>query len=163
MFPAIDNLLPIAQVLKSYGTEGEVMISFLPAMPDDIDLNEPVFLILEGLPVPFFMEDLDFRGKTKALVKFEDIDSIKDAEEIVNQKLYYPSEMCYSEEENSYLGYTLFDQDSNKVGIITQVHDFSGNICIEVKGTLIPFHPELVININKKSRKLTLSIPEGLV
>ena len=163
MFPAIDDLLPIAQVLKSYGTEGEVLISFLAAMPDDIDLNEPVFLIPEGLPVPFFIEDLQFRGPTKALVKFEDIDSMKEAEEIVNQKLYYPSDMCYSEEEDSLLGYTLLNQNGEKIGVITQVHDFSGNTCIEVKGSLIPFHPDLIIKQQKKGKKLTLNIPEGIL
>ena len=92
MFPAVDDLLPIAQVLKSYGTQGELLISFLAAMPDDIDLNEPVFLIPEGLPVPFFIEEIQFRGTSKALVRFQDIDSMKEAEQIVGQKLYLPAE-----------------------------------------------------------------------
>lgn len=162
MFPAVDDLLPIAQVLKSYGTQGEVLISFLAAMPDDIDLNEPVFLIPEGLPVPFFIEDLQFRGTSKALVKFEDIDSMKEAEEITNQKIYYPAHMCYSEESDSLLGYTLYNQSGEKVGIITQVHDFSGNTCLEVNGTLIPLHPDLIIKHQKKGRKITINIPEGL-
>lgn len=162
MFPAIDDLLPIAQVLKSYGTQGEVMISFLAAMPDDIDLNEPVFLIPEGLPVPFFIREIHFRGTSKALVKFEDIDSMKEAEEIANQKIYYPAHLCYSEESDSLLGYTLFNQDGEKMGIITQVHDFSGNTCIEVNGSLIPLHPDLIIKIQKRGKKIALNIPVGL-
>ncbi len=162
MLPAIDNLLPIAQVLKSYGTEGEVLISFLSAMPDDINLEEPVFLIAEGLPVPFFMENLEFRGTTKALVKFEDIDSLKEAEEIVGQKLHYPSQLCYNDSSESVLGYTLFDQNGDKVGIITEMHDFGGNVCVEIKGKLIPLHEDLVLKIDPKRRTLQINIPSGL-
>lgn len=162
MFPAVDDLLPIAQVLKSYGTQGELLISFLAAMPDDIDLNEPVFLIPEGLPVPFFIEEIQFRGTSKALVRFQDIGSMKEAEQIVGQKLFLPAENCYSDESDSLLGYTLFDQDGKKVGIITQVHDFSGNICVEVNGTLIPLHEDLVMDIRKKGKKIVMNIPQGL-
>lgn len=163
MFPAIDDLLPIAQVLKSYGTQGEVLISFLAAMPDDIDLNEPVFLLPEGLPVPFFIEELTFRGTSKALVKFSDIDTIKEAEELLNHKLYYPSHLCYDDKSDSLLGYTLLDQNGTKVGIITQLHDFGGNMCVEANGHIIPIHEDLILKLDQKRRKISVTIPEGLI
>ena len=34
----------IAQVLKSNGTDGELLISFFDIDPEDIDLQEPVFI-----------------------------------------------------------------------------------------------------------------------
>jgi len=49
-------MLRIAQVLKSNGTEGEVLLSLLDIAPEDIDLQEPVFIEFDGLPVPFYFE-----------------------------------------------------------------------------------------------------------
>ena len=43
----------IAQVLKSNGTDGELLVSFFDIDPEEIDLQEPVFIYMDGLPVPF--------------------------------------------------------------------------------------------------------------
>ena len=51
-------MLQIAQVLKSNGTDGELVMSFREIAPEDINLKEPVFIVFDGLPVPFFIESL---------------------------------------------------------------------------------------------------------
>ena len=45
MSKAGHNLLQIAQVLKSNGTDGELVMGFREMGPEEIDLNEPVFII----------------------------------------------------------------------------------------------------------------------
>ena len=37
-------MLRIGKVLKSNGTEGGLVMSFLDIIPEDIDLQEPVFI-----------------------------------------------------------------------------------------------------------------------
>ena len=53
MFPREDTLQPIARIVKAYGTEGEVMVSFPDGMSDILKTDEPVWLFYDGLPVPF--------------------------------------------------------------------------------------------------------------
>ena len=55
-------MLIIAQVLKSNGTDGGLLFSFLDVSPEDIDLQEPVFIEFDGLPVPFYFESFTQRG-----------------------------------------------------------------------------------------------------
>ena len=43
----------IGQVLKSNGRDGELLVSFSGIAPEEIDLEEPVFIEFDGLPVPF--------------------------------------------------------------------------------------------------------------
>ena len=83
-----DNLQQIAQVLKSNGTDGELVMGFREVAPEDINLNEPVFIVFDGLPVPFFIESLTKRGNTKALVRLTDICSMEDVEEIAGKAVY---------------------------------------------------------------------------
>ena len=47
-----DNLQQVAQVLKSNGTDGELVMGFREIAPEDINPKEPVFIIFDGLPVP---------------------------------------------------------------------------------------------------------------
>lgn len=163
MFPAKDNLLPIAQVLKSYGTAGELLISFLPAMPDDIDINEPVFFIPEGLPVPFFIESFLLKGKNKAIIKLEDIDTLKEGDKYLNEKIYYPSNLCPNEDIEFLDGFSIFNQENRFIGVVSHTHAFSNNICVEVGDVLIPVHPDLILELDEEGRTMKLEIAEGLL
>ena len=135
-------------------------------MPNDIDLDEPVFLYYEGLPVPFFIESFQTKGSTKAIIKLEDIDSFNESEEIVGQKIYYPEELAESDDSEETLpiiGYTVLDQNKTTIGEITAVNDFSGNLCIEIGETMIPIHEELIIKMDDKKKIIQIEIPEGLL
>ena len=84
----LDDLQQVAQVLKSNGTDGELVMGFREIAPEDINLQEPVFIVFDGLPVPFYIESFTKRGNTKALVRLTDICSQEDVEEIAGKAVY---------------------------------------------------------------------------
>ena len=47
-----EHLKKIAQVLKSNGSDGELLMGFREIGPEDLDISEPVFIHFDGLPVP---------------------------------------------------------------------------------------------------------------
>ena len=87
-------MLQVAQVLKSNGTDGELVLGFREIAPEDINLQEPVFIIFDGLPVPFYIESFQKRGNTKALVRLTDICSQEDVEEIAGGKAHPEQSVC---------------------------------------------------------------------
>ena len=162
------NLIRIGQVLKTNGTEGEVVMGFRDIDPVDIDLEEPVFIRLDGTPVPFFIESFTRRGTGKALVRLTGIGNLADAEEIAGKAVYIPDDPDTGINGfSSIIGWSLYDSNHNEVGIISDFFDIPGNPCIEagtVSGTvLIPLHEDLVISIDEENKILTMTIPEGLV
>ena len=84
----LDDLQQVALVLKSNGTDGELVMGFREIAPEDINLKEPVFIVFDGLPVPFFIESFTKRGNSKALVRLTDIRSMEDVEEIAGKAVY---------------------------------------------------------------------------
>ena len=105
-------MLQIAQVLKSNGTDGELVLGFRDIAPEDINLQEPVFIIFDGLPVPFYIESFTKRGNTKALVRLTDIRSMEDVEEIAGKAVYVEDDQIpeMSLEEDGFaalVGWTL--------------------------------------------------------
>ena len=107
-----DKLQQVAQVLKSNGTDGELVMGFREIAPEDINLNEPVFIVFDGLPVPFFIESFTKRGNSKALVRLTDICSMEDVEEIAGKTVYIEEHNLpeMSLEEDGYaalIGWTL--------------------------------------------------------
>ena len=76
MSGASSDFLQIARVLKSNGTEGEVLVGFRDMDPEDLNLKEPVFIEFDGLPVPFFIESFNRRGTSRALIKLTGIKTL---------------------------------------------------------------------------------------
>lgn len=152
------------KVLKSWGTEGQVVLSLASDDPEDFDLDEPVFITFDGLPVPFFIESIEPKGN-RFIVKFEDIDSLKAAEDLVGRPISL-SETEEEEDEESIVGMTVLNAaDGSVVGTVTGIEDYAGNTCITVnhkgKEVTLPFHEDLVEAADEES--LTLRIAEGLL
>ncbi len=158
----------IAQVLKSNGTEGELLVSFLDVSPEDIDLEEPVFVYFDGLPVPFYFESFTRRGTGRALVRLTGVHSLKDADELSGASLYANYFEEEEEEEEDLTGWTVRDQDGALVGTVADYEDIPGNTCLWIRRpgggeVLVPFHEDLVLSADGKTGTLTLRIPEGLL
>ena len=156
----------IAQVLKSNGTEGELLISFFDVAPEDIDLQEPVFIEFDGLPVPFYFESFVQRGTSRALVRITGVHSLKDADELSGQAIY--ADYFEEEEEGDLTGWTVKTPEGETIGTISDYEDIPGNTCLWVRrpdGTevLLPFHEDLVQALDEDAQTITLTIPEGLL
>ena len=176
----------IAQVLKSNGTDGELVLGFRDIAPEDINLKEPVFIIFDGLPVPFFIESFAKRGQTKALVRLTDICSQEDAEELVGKAVHIEEgnlpEMSIEEDGFAALvGWTVLTPAGNflpsdemdeevefiEVGEITDFIDIPKNPCIEVEtengAVMLPLHEDFIISLDPEYQEIILNIPEGLI
>ena len=178
MLPAEDTLLPAGRIVKSYGTEGEVMIAFQEGVTDLLKRNEPVWLFYDGLPVPFYIQSLQGKGPRKAIVRLEDIDTLADAEEAAGKEVWLdPTDYPELSETDTHIltedgltledlvGFALLDQDGRSAGTIADIQDYSGNICLELSGSgaLVPFHDDLIIDIDIENKTLAISISEGLL
>ena len=170
----------IAQVLKSNGTDGELVLGFRDIAPEDINLQEPVFIIFDGLPVPFFIESFSKRGNTKALVHLTGISSMEDVEEIAGKAVYVAADELpeMSLEEDGYaalVGWMVLtpenaddmDSDLYEVGEITDFIDIPNNPCIEVEtengAIMIPLHEDLILSLDPEYQEIIMQIPAGLL
>ena len=156
----------IGQVLKSNGRDGELLVSFSGIAPEDIDLEEPVFIEFDGLPVPFYFEAFTQRGNSRALVRLTGVHSLTDADELAGAILYAEDDL-YEDEEEDLTGWTVLDADSNKVGVVSAHEDIPGNPCIWVETghgeCLLPLREELVLDVDETEKALRMEIPEGLL
>jgi len=185
-----DNLQQVASVLKSNGTDGELVMGFRDIAPEDINLKEPVFIIFDGLPVPFFIESFTKRGNSKALVRLTDICSMEDVEEIAGKAVYVEEDNLpeMSLEEDGYaalIGWMLLapadsptssgmkeeeddiEMEVEEIGEITDFIDIPNNPCIEVEtengAIMIPLHEDLILSVDPENLEIIMQIPEGLL
>ena len=179
----LDDLQQVAQVLKSNGTDGELVMGFREIAPEDINLQEPVFIVFDGLPVPFYIESFTKRGNTKALVRLTDIRSMEDVEEMAGKAVYIEAEEMpeLSLEEDGYaalVGWMVLtpeipdqvgddDMALIEVGKITDFLDIPNNPCIEVEtengAVMLPLHEDFILGLDPEYQEIIMQIPAGLL
>ena len=159
----------IGVIGKAHGVKGELSIQIDDDVFDRVDA-EYLVLKLDGIFVPFFMEEYRFKSDSVALVKFEGVDTQERARELTGVGVFLPRELAEQDEEAelSYaalVGYTLIDNNSGKpVGTIAYVDEQTINIMFELEdGRLIPASEELIVDVDQKNRTITLDIPEGIL
>ena len=154
-------MLPIAKILKSNGTDGEVLMTFLGMDPEEINLKEPVFVEFDGLPVPFFIESLTPRGSSRAIVHLTDCSNLRDAEELVGREICIEGDDEEDDGED-FCGWTLYDGE-RLVGTVDGIEDIPGNPCLIVGDALVPLHEDLIVSADPDNQILVMDLPEGLV
>ena len=76
-----EEVYKIGKIGKPHGVKGEVSLRFSDDVFDRVDA-EYLVLEVDGILVPFFMEEYRFRTDEVALVKFEGIDTVERAAEL---------------------------------------------------------------------------------
>ena len=147
---------------------GEVSFLFDDDVFDRVDADY-LILDIEGILVPFFIEEYRFRSDTTALMKFEGINSQERARELTGCDVYFPRNLAVSDDDSitwsAIVGFDIIDASTNKpVGRIASIDDSTLNIlfCLE-DGHLIPASEDLITQINQQARTITMRLPAGLL
>ncbi len=162
-----EEVYRIGRLGKAHGVKGEVSLQFDDDIFDRVDCDYLV-LDVDGILVPFFIEEYRFRSDTVALVKFEDVDTQQRAAELTGCDVYFPRALADEDDAPGLallVGFDLVEANAGRtVGRIAAIDDTTANTLFELEdGRLIPASDDLVDNIDLKQRTITMRLPEGLL
>ena len=163
-----ENTYQIGRLGKTHGVRGEISFLFDDDVFDRVDADY-LILKVDGIFVPFFIEEYRFKSDSNAIIKFEDIDTQERARELTGADVYFPRSLAENDDENLswsvLVGFDIIEASSGRtVGRIASVDDSTLNIlfCLD-DGRLIPASENLITAIDQQTRTLTMHIPEGLL
>ncbi|MDD6976875.1 MAG: ribosome maturation factor RimM [Prevotellaceae bacterium] len=164
-----DDVYKIGRIGKPHGIKGELTMMVEDDVFDRVE-GEYLILLIDGILVPFFIEDYRFRSEQSALVKFCDIDTQERASELTGCDVFFPRSLSDSDDTDTLtwqeaIGYQVADDNSGKtLGTISYIDTSTANTLIELdNGMLIPAAYEIIKDINTDQRLITMSLPEGLM
>jgi len=162
-----EEVYKIGKIGKVHGVKGEISFLFDSDVFDRTDADYLV-LNIDGILVPFFIEEYRFKSDSNALIKFEGIDNPERARELTGCDVFFPYKLSDEEETPSWsmlIGYDLIDATSgNGIGKIASIDDTTINILFELEdGKLIPASDELIQHIDTKKRQIEINLPEGIL
>lgn len=166
-----EDVFRIGKIGKPHGVKGEVSLQFTDDVFDRVD-SDYLLLEIDGILVPFFLEEYRFRSEEVALVKFCDVDTQEKAKTLTGSAVFFPRELADSDEENvswsEIVGFTLVDADNRRIGTIKGVDNTTINLLFDVetddgRSILVPASDELITNIDLHKREIKVSLPDGIL
>ena len=163
-----ENIYQIGRLGKTHGVRGEISYLFDDDVFDRVDADY-LILKVDGIFVPFFIEEYRFKSDSNAIIKFEDIDTQERARELTGADVYFPRSLAENDDENLswpvLVGFDIIEASNGRtIGRIASVDDSTLNIlfCLD-DGRFIPASENLITAIDQQTRTLTMHIPEGLL
>ena len=167
-----DQCFQIGRVAKVHGLRGEVNVVLDVDYPEDYEGLEHLFLEQKGRLVPFFLEHFVIQPGGKALMKFEDLNSLDQVEPLVGLEMYLPlTELPQLEDDQYYyhdlIGFEVIDENLGLIGPVEIIYDLETQDLLGVthkgKEVLIPIQDGIIRNVDKAAKKVYCQLPEGLL
>jgi 16S rRNA processing protein RimM len=162
------KLVKAGRFVRTHGYKGAVIL-----VPEtDFELlskAEPIFVLTDGIRVPFFLSSDMKKHKNDLQVLFESFESNNAAEFFLGKEAYIEEQYAIEDEEFDFddmLDFEVFDYDIS-VGVVDEFLPLPTNPILSVKthrGTelLIPVNTPFLIKIDEQKRQLFFELPAGL-
>lgn len=167
-----NGFLNIGTIVKCHGISGDIVIDIIStALIENIE--ELVFIEIDGLPVPFFIERFKQNSPQRVQVKLLWVDNSLKAKQYVNCKVFLPANTVYLKPDEALnspdiiIGFAVYDNKYGLLGTVSKVLYQNNNPVMVVNNhkteILIPLHSDFIIKFNVNKKQLSIKTPPGLI
>lgn len=167
-----DECFYLGKIAKKFSFKGEVLCYLDTDEPEMYQNLESVFVQMNRNLVPFFIEQSSLHKDKFLRVKFEEVDSEAEAENLLGSELYLPLTMLPQLEGNQFyyheiIGFKVIDQRLGDIGTIHSIIENTAQPLFELfkgeKQVLIPMIDDFIVEVNRSKKEITMNTPVGLV
>lgn len=166
-----EEVYKIGKIGKPHGVKGEMTLFFDDDVFDRVNA-EYLVLSIDGILVPFFMEEWRFKSGETALVKFSDIDSKEAASELTGCEVFFPKHLSDRGEDeltwDEIRGFSVVDHNRGLIGTVEAVDESTVNVLLEVKTCegsiiLVPANEDIIMDVDAEAKSIEVMLPDGLI
>ena len=167
----MNQYFKIGKLAASFGLKGEVVLQHSLGKKTSLKGLETIF-VEEGKDnfMPFFITSASIKNDKEVFIKIEGIDTKETARKLTPKEVWITEEdfkkFAAKSSPISLLGFNLINDDEDLgeiLEVIEQPHQILCSILLDGKEALIPIHDESLEKIDKKNRKVFVTLPDGLL
>lgn len=161
----------LGKITRRHGLAGNVILKLDTDQPELYNKLESIFVEINGLLVPFFIEksswskldalNLAFKNSSEALV-----------DQSLNKDVYLPLSSLPKLTGNQFyyheiIGFEIIDQNGNNCGVIRSVNDQTAQnyfvTNLDGKEVVVPIIKDWILEVDREERLIKMNLPEGLI
>lgn len=169
----LDNEISVVgRFNKPHGINGEISATF--DVPLDFDIVRYVVAEIDGINVPFFIENFRPKNQSAILLKFDGFDNEIQVNELSGKDILLKKTDIPDYEENGegmyasdLIGFSII-VDQYNIGKIVDIDDNTENVLFIVEGNkgnkiFIPIVDEFIIEIDSELQTIAMELPDGIL
>ena len=163
----------IGRVLKPFKNSGEMLAALDPLYFDDLVECKAIFLQVNGLEVPFFLESMELDSETSYL-KVEEFSSPEEVKPFNGKDIFLrvsdikraSLDHEIPELNSSLKGFVIVDKNSGNKYKIENIEEYPEQLMALVmvggEESMVPLVEEWILDINPDDASILMDLPEGL-
>lgn len=170
----LDHCIRLGTLSKIHGVKGQLVLRLEYSGFEHITNMELVFVEIDQLPVPFFIEEYRNISDKEILLSLEDIHGGEKAQKLVGNHVWIAPDRIPDRNAPSpnpthsdLTGYRVMDNTAGYLGTLHQILDFEHNPLLQIirdkQEILIPFQNEFILDIDDQQKTILVKIPDGLI
>jgi 16S rRNA processing protein RimM len=161
----------IGKLAASFGLKGEVVLQHSLGKKTSLKGLDAIFIEdKKDSFLPYFIESTSVKNDAEIFIKLDGVDTKEVARKLTPKEVWITEEnfkkFAAASAPIAMLGFNLINDEEDLgeiLEVIEQPHQILCAILIDGKEALIPIHEESLDKIDKKNRKVYVTLPDGLL
>ena len=160
----------LGTISRKFSFKGEVVLQINPDVGYFPENLKSVFVDIQQKRIPFFLEFTKAHKKNSIRLKFEDINTEDEADQLVKRDVYVLKSTIDIDEEFSLkdlIGFTAYDENDKLIGEIVNLNTTTIQAIFELASEngplLIPVNEDWILEIDEDNKAIYFELPEGLL
>ena len=161
----------LGKITRTHGLKGNVVLKLDTDQPEMYNELQGVFIEINGLLVPFFIEIQQWTKDNSKIISFKN-STPQMVEQIVNRNVYLPLSTLPQLTGNQFyyhevIGFSVVQENGAVCGKITAINDQTAQhyfiLDLEGREVIIPIFKDWMISVNRENKSIMMQLPEGLM
>ncbi len=162
----------LGKIVSKYSFKGEVLVKIDTDEPGIYENMESVFVSIGNNLIPFFIDKCRLHKSNLLRIDFEEVKTENDADRIMGSELFLPLSFLPKLTGDKFyfhevIGFKVLDSVHGDIGSIKSINDSTSQALFEIekgdKELLIPVRDEIINKVDRESKTIFITTPEGLV
>ena len=167
----MENYFKIGKLVATFGLKGEIILQHSLGKKTSFKGLETLFIEeKKDSFIPYFIASAKIKSETETYILLEGLSSKEQAQKFIQKEIWLPEndfkKFADKSAPISLLGFTMIQEEENLgeiLEVIEQPHQVLCKILFNGKEALIPINEEFLDKVDKKNRKVYVTLPDGLL
>jgi 16S rRNA processing protein RimM len=164
-------MIRVGKIVAAHGLNGTLVLTHILGTAKWLKKGQAIMVeVVKGSYIPFFVAALKAVNSDEFYINLEDVSTVMDAKKLVTKYVYVDGATLKEYAKKIpllWIGFQLTDTEKGELGTIADIYQTAnqwvGKIIIDGAEVLIPLVDPLVQKVDIKLRRVSITLPEGLI
>lgn len=165
------HMIRVGKIVATHGLHGTLILTHIVGNSKWLKTDQALLVEMQkGSYIPYFLTGVKATNDEEYLVNIENILKVEEARRLVGKQVYVDEALLADYAKQSpllWIGFDLVDTNHGNLGLVADVlqtgSQWLAKVMYKDAEVLIPLIEETIEKLDIKARKLTVTIPDGLL